>query len=74
MNLSEFWDACQKHDWWYMMSDSPFVRTMGSESRKALERASIGDEEKTAILDAFRKAMHPYTGDQKTPERPKETE
>lgn len=52
--LAELWDACQRHDWTYMMSDDPGVNRRGESEASALrQRVAACGPEGQALYDAW---------------------
>lgn len=70
MNAQEFYDACEKLDWHYAMSDDHRVWTRGIEANdKLMDQAPLGSENR-AIYDAWHK--HIFSGEPwGTPKAPK---
>ena len=61
MTLQEFYDAVERHDWFYEMSDDHRVWVNGEAARARLENEASTDFRKREILDAFTK--HHYSGE-----------
>lgn len=54
MDLTEFFNACQHHDWYYHFSDDHGVWSRGGAAERKLKSEAATDETKQAILDAWR--------------------
>jgi hypothetical protein len=53
MTPTEFWDACEKHDWFYDYSDDARVWRAGDAERKRLQLIAKDSAELQAIYEGF---------------------
>jgi hypothetical protein len=60
MNLSDFYNALEAHDWYFDYSDDHSVWKRGVAARDALVAASKESPEHTALFKAYRE--HMFTG------------
>lgn len=70
MNLADYWDGLNRHDWYYMYSDNDSVYRKGSENEARLARISKESPEHAKLWEGFNK--HHFSGlPWKTPKAPK---
>lgn len=55
MTPSEFWDACERHDWTYSFSDDHRVWRAGQAERDSIDRAVQSDPALEPIFMAWRR-------------------
>lgn len=60
MSPQEFWDACDKHDWFYDFSDDAAVWRRGREREGALMSAAPTGSEQRKIFTQFKE--HYFSG------------
>ena len=60
MTLQEFYDQCERHDWYYDYSDDNRVWEAGLASLGSLQAAAKESPAHQALLDAFN--AHQFTG------------
>jgi hypothetical protein len=53
--LRDFWDRCNRFDWYYDFSDDAYVWRKANEERKALKLLAATNLELQIILDGFAK-------------------
>ena len=68
VNLSDFWDMLDRHDWWYMMSDDPNVYKRGQQATIRLRQIGGQSPEHKKLIDAYEAALR---GGGEKPPRPK---
>lgn len=61
MKPSEFWDACNAHDWYYGFSDDGRVYAAGEKSEQHLRNMAPVGSENRKIYAAF--VAHMFSGD-----------
>lgn len=76
MTLAEFWDECERHDWYNEMSDDHNVWKRGQANMARIRGiARVGGKEYEDMLDGFTKHMYsgkPWKTERSPkPERPK---
>ncbi len=60
MTPQEFWDACERHDWFHDFSDDARVASRGHEAETKLKaQAPLGSENRK-IFDGFK--LHHFSG------------
>lgn len=60
MSLADFWDKCDRHDWFYMYSDDHSVYQRGMTAQNELEKIANSSVGLREIYDGFR--THHFTG------------